>query len=144
MKKIISSVREFNRFYVELIGVMKNHILDLNYSLTESRIIFEIDTNKQITAREIKENLSLDEGYVSRLIKKLVKDKIIIRKQSLEDKRTYFLVLTEKGQEVANLINERSDNQVGDIFSDLNENQKVRVVELMNEIKNILNHKNAE
>lgn len=144
MKKIISSVREFNRFYVELIGVMKNHILDLNYSLAESRIIFEIDTNKQITAREIKENLSLDEGYVSRLIKKLVKDKIIIRKQSLEDKRTYFLVLTEKGQEVANIINERSDNQVGDIFSDLNENQKVRVVELMNEIKNILNHKNAE
>lgn len=144
MKKIISSVREFNRFYVELIGVMKNHILDLNYSLTESRIIFEIDTNRQITAREIKENLSLDEGYVSRLIKKLVKDKIIIRKQSLEDKRTYFLVLTEKGQEVANLINERSDNQVGDILSDLNENQKVKVVELMNEIKNILNHKNEE
>jgi len=141
MKEIISSIRGFNRFYVELIGVMKNHILDLDYSLTESRIIFEIDHHTQITAREIKEKLSLDEGYVSRLVKKLVKDKVITRKQSPEDKRTYFLILTEKGKEIAHFINVRSDRQIEDLLSGLDKNQRMRVVELMTEIKNTLSCK---
>jgi len=144
MKKMISSVRDFNRFYVNLIGVMKNHILDLNYSLTESRIIFEIDNNKQITAREITAMLSLDEGYVSRIVKKLMKDKVIHRKQSLRDKRTYFLALTEKGKKVANLINIRSDDQIEQLLADLNEKQRTRVVTLMTELKHILNHKSCE
>ncbi len=144
MKKMISSIRDFNRFYVNLIGVMKNHILDLNYSLTESRIIFEIDNNKQITAREITAMLSLDEGYVSRIVKKLMKDKIIHRKQSFRDKRTYFLVLTEKGKKVANLINTRSDDQIEKLLADLNEKQRTRVVTLMTELKHILNHKSCE
>lgn len=144
MKKMISSVRDFNRFYVNLIGVMKNHILDLNYSLTESRIIFEIDNNKQITAREITAMLSLDEGYVSRIVKKLIKDKVIHRKQSLRDKRTYFLVLTGKGKKVANLINTRSDDQIEKLLADLNEKQRTRVVTLMTELKHILNHKSCE
>jgi len=137
MKEIIRSVRDFNRFYVELLGVMKNRFLGLDCSLTELRIIFEIDNSERITAREIKEKLSLDEGYVSRLVKKMAKEKIVFRKQSPNDKRTYFLCLTEKGREVAKQIDERSDSQVEEILSNLDTDGKTKIVKAMTEIKNI-------
>lgn len=141
MKSTINSIRDFNRFYVSLIGVMKNHVLDLDYSLTESRIIFEIDITKKVTAREIKDKLFLDEGYVSRIVNKLVKDKLIIKEQSSDDKRVYFLALTEKGKEIANLINVRSDNQIENIIENLSDEKQIRVVQLMIEIKEVLSKK---
>lgn len=141
MSNTIASIREFNRYYVNLIGIMKNHILDQEYSLTESRIIFEISNARKITAREIKEKLSLDEGYVSRIVTKLVKDQLVIKEQSKKDKRVYFLVLTAKGKETADLINVRSDDQIGNIIAPLDPQQQTRIVELMAEIKQILNNK---
>lgn len=143
MNEIISSIRDFNRFYIQLTGIMKNRFPDLNYSFTELRTVFEISNTPQITARDIKDKLPLDEGYVSRIVKKLVKDKIITREQSSGDKRTYFLTLTEKGHEVAALINERSDKQIESILTGLDQPQKTRVVKLMKEIKSILSHQQA-
>jgi hypothetical protein len=37
----VAAVREFNRFYTNVIGLLREGLLDTPYSLTEARILFE-------------------------------------------------------------------------------------------------------
>lgn len=138
MDEIVKSVRDFNRFYVNLIGLLKNKLFDLDYSLTESRILFEIDIHKQITARKLRELIAIDEGYLSRLISNLVTKKLIAKVQSSTDKRNYNLSLTEHGQNLIELINSKSDEQIAGLLRNINDKDKQRVAEIMIELKDIL------
>ena len=38
----VAAVREFNRFYTSVLGLLREGLLDTPYSLTEARIIFEL------------------------------------------------------------------------------------------------------
>ncbi len=38
----VAVLRAFNRFYTNVIGVLHNGLLDTPYSLTETRVIFEL------------------------------------------------------------------------------------------------------
>tara|TARA_R110000822_G_scaffold18677_3_gene61546 strand:- start:1636 stop:1962 length:327 start_codon:yes stop_codon:yes gene_type:complete len=96
--KIIQTIREFNRFYTGIIGVTNNHILESSYSLTEVRVMYEIYSNPEITARLIKNIVNVDEGYLSRLIKKLVRQNIIEKEKSKTDNRISILKLSKKGE----------------------------------------------
>jgi DNA-binding MarR family transcriptional regulator len=75
--KLIQDIREFNRFYTRLIGLLDGHLLDSNYSLAEARILYEIYTGKQISASQIVSTLNMDKGYVSRILKKFEKEGLI-------------------------------------------------------------------
>ena len=41
-KSIIDNIRDFNRYYTNLIGVLNKDALQLNYSLTELRVVYEL------------------------------------------------------------------------------------------------------
>lgn len=143
MNEIIQSVRGFNRFYVNLLGLLKNNVLDLEYSLTECRIVFEIDLHKDLTARKLKDLLAIDEGYLSRLVNNLVKDKIIAKTQSEIDKRVYHLSITEKGKTLLKFVNDKADNQIHDLLQNLKPDDQFRVAEIMSELENILSNRNS-
>ncbi|WP_315823885.1 helix-turn-helix domain-containing protein [Paraflavitalea speifideaquila] len=81
-KELIHTLRDFNRFYTAILGIVNNHILESNYSLTEARIIYEVYNESGITARAIKEKLQLDEGYLSRMVARFVKQGIMVKNNS--------------------------------------------------------------
>jgi len=134
----INSIREFNRFYTAILGVVNNHILESEYSLTEARIIYELINPGELTAREIKEKLQIDEGYMSRIITRFVKNGILVKKQSKNDKRAYTLKLTQKGEEIAGLINKQSDRQVKTLIEHLTKAEQEKLVTLITQVKELL------
>lgn len=137
-KSIIDNIRDFNRYYTNLIGVLNKDVLQLNYSLTELRVVYEISNGKSISAKDITEILSLDEGYTSRIIAKLVKDEIICREKDAKDKRLFLLKLLPKGVELSQVIEKRSDEQIKQLLKDLNEDDVLRFSELTTELKTLL------
>jgi DNA-binding MarR family transcriptional regulator len=140
-KDVVSQVREFNRFYTGVIGVMNNHILESPYSLAEVRVMFEIYHDPDITARQVKEIIQVDEGYLSRLIARLVNQKIIKKVKSRADNRISTLTLTKNGQEIFLQLNQRSNEAASDIVQHLNKGEQARLVSLFETIKQLLTKK---
>ena len=136
--EVIKDIREFNRFYTTILGVVNNHILESDYSLTEARIIYELTDSKELTAREIKEKLQIDEGYMSRIITRFVKSGILNKKQSKNDKRVYVLKLTTRGEEISRLINQQSDRQVKNLIEHLSKTEQEKLVGLIAQVKDLL------
>lgn len=140
-KEVIEKIREFNRFYTSIIGVTNNHILQSNYSLTEVRVMFEAYYTPRVTARQLTSILQVDEGYLSRLIAKLVKQKIVLKKQLKEDKRIYALELSEKGRQLFTDLNKRSSEAIASLIEHLTTDERQELVKLQNSIKTLLTKK---
>jgi len=140
-KDIISKVRDFNRFYTGVIGVTNDHILESPYSLAEVRVMFEIYNDPKITARQIKEIIQVDEGYLSRLIAKLVNQNIISKVKSKEDNRISKLTLTKNGQDIFLQLNQRSNEAASDVIQHLNKSEQAELILLFETIKQLLTKK---
>jgi len=67
MDAVVQAVRRFNRFYTAKIGVLTDHLLDSEYTLTRVRILYEIEHGEEPTAAAIAQDLRLDRGYMSRI-----------------------------------------------------------------------------
>jgi len=143
-KELVNTLRDFNRFYTTVLGVVNNHILESDYSLTEARIIYEVNEQEGITARAIKEKLQIDEGYMSRMVAKLVKQGILKKNQSKEDKRIFGLALTAKGRQIAADINRQSDEQVKSLVKHLDPKEREQLAGLIMQVKQLLEKGNAE
>ncbi|SHJ54228.1 transcriptional regulator, MarR family with acetyltransferase activity [Geosporobacter subterraneus DSM 17957] len=135
---LIHIVRRFNRFYTNVLGLLDQHMLDSEFSLAEARILYDIGHTENCTAKELIEELRIDSGYLSRIIKRFVKDDLIYRKQSTEDGRLYYLYLTDKGKDTLSKLDDLSNGQIYQMISCLSEQDKINVVESMKSIENTL------
>ena len=93
----IERVREFNRFYTNMIEILDQSVLKSGFSLAEARVLFEMRRMKSCSAREIRKEITIDEGYLSRILNKFVAKGLVTKVQSKRDKRRYYLELTSRG-----------------------------------------------
>src|SRR5215216_5088372 len=93
----IESVREFNRFYTKVIGLLDNHLLDSPYSLPEARVLYELYHQQPCTASAIMTTVEMDKGYLSRVLALFSRRGLLTKKKNKEDGRATFLTLTAKG-----------------------------------------------
>lgn len=136
----IRAVRRFNRFFTRQIGVLREGLLHSPYSLVEARIIFELANQSNITASELCNGLGLDAGYLSRILNKLEGDKLIEKIRSDEDGRLRLISLTPEGEKAFSLLDQRSNEEVSELLCELNEGDRVRLIEAMGSIEQILDH----
>ena len=134
----IARVRAFNREYTRRIGVLSDGMLDSPYSLTEVRVMYEIAHRRDVTAGELAADLDLDRGYLSRLLKGFETKKLLIRTPSEQDGRRQHLRLTPAGTRVFTPLEERSQAQVRDMLSGLDEERRRAVLTAMETIQDAL------
>ena len=136
----ISAMRDFNRFYTAKIGLLRKHHLDGDFSLTEARILYEIGAHPRITATELRQTLSLDRGYISRLLASLTRRKLIRQTASPSDAREKRLALTAAGQRSAAQLNESSDRHISAILDSIEPRLRQELVSSLERAQAILNN----
>ena len=141
MRQTVNALRAFNRFYTRQIGLLDRSYLNSGMSLTEVRILYEIHDGKR-KARQISQYLSLDEGYLSRVLARFGKRGLIERQPLKTDRRQRDLSLTKVGAvQVAELI-ARSSGAARARLSTLNTTDRKRLFEAMDTIRDCLTQSN--
>jgi len=135
----IARVRAFNRDYTHRIGVLSEGLLNSPYSLTEVRVMYEIAHREGVTAAELADELDLDRGYLSRLLKGFEEKKLLARTPSAEDGRRQHLRLTAAGKRVFEPLEQRSQEQVRNMFASLSDERRRAVLAAMDVIQGMFN-----
>ncbi len=133
----IGRIRNFNRAYTAVIGLLDKNYLNSERTLTEIRILYEIFCGNS-RARALCEKLCLDAGYVSRILKKLEGLGLVERRRSEEDSRAMELRLTGEGEEQVRILSQRSDAQIAELIRPLNDFEREKLVGAMETIEKIL------
>ena len=131
-------VRAFNRFYTKQIGLLRDGYLKTPFSLTQARVLYELGSHPGIRWSELFEELALDAGYLSRLVKNFEARGLIRREVSGEDRRVSHLSLTAKGRAEFQKLNSRSQAEIEAMLAKLSGPQQQRLVASMNSIRQLL------
>src|SRR3989442_15238816 len=75
----VAAVRRFNRFYTKQIGILGERLLQSPFSLAEMRVLYEIANRENVSAVELAEELRLDAGYLSRILRRFQKGGLVRR-----------------------------------------------------------------
>ncbi len=135
---LIHAVRRFNRFYTNILGLLNHHLLSSDYSLPEARVLFELYNSRDITSRKLTEELKIDPGYLSRILKRLEKQGLLCRAKSAEDGRAYPINLTDKGMETFRELDGLSDKQIGGLMANLDKDRRERLMSGMRNVEGAL------
>jgi len=96
----VDLVRAFNRRYTRQMGLLDRGLLGSKFTLTEARVLYELARPYDRTATEISRELGIDRGYLSRLLTKFQRRRLIKRTRSSSDGRRSLLHMTPKGRAV--------------------------------------------
>jgi len=134
----VEKIKKFNRFYTNTIGLYAQYTDGSPYSMSEAMILFEIDRMDNCTATHLSEYLSLDKGYVSRIINKLIREKVIERISADFDKRVKYLHITNHGKKELKGLADRASENVRKMIEDIDNKKIETLIQSMEKIEEIL------
>lgn len=134
----VQTVRRFNRLYTQRIGLLQRSYLDGGYSLSHVRVLYELAQQRDATASSLGASLGIDLGYLSRILKRFEKDKLLVRTRASSDARQTFLNLSARGRALAAHYQERAGQETHKLIDHMSEPQQQRLVQAMSAIEELL------
>lgn len=130
MSEIISEDEKYNRC-VEDIGDLlqktvrifqlfeREQIKQHGFTSSQCYILLEVLKHGSLTINEISGKMKLEISTITRIMDNLVRDKLLIRQRSIQDKRIVEAVLTEQGKQAALNLKESIMKNYQEVISHL-------------------------
>ena len=134
---MIDQVRRFNRVVTQRVGALNDEFLARGRPLGQARLLWEVGPGGS-DLRSLRSRLDLDSGYLSRLLRALEADDLVIVERSGADGRVRTVRLTEHGRAERAELDRRSGQVAGSILEPLGEGQRDRLVSAMAEVERLL------
>ncbi len=137
-ERSVAAVRRFNRFYTRQIGALGEGHLATPFSLTEARVIYELAQRETATATELGQELGLDAGYLSRILRGFQERGLLDRRPSETDARQSRLSLTSEGRAAFAQLNATAHGDVAAMLDAVPLADRARLVAAMGTIEEVL------
>ena len=134
----IPTVRSFYRALTLRVGVFTDSFLGRGRPLADSRLLFEIG-REGADVRELRSRLSLDSGYLSRMLRSLERHGLIEVVPLESDLRSRRARLTATGLKELEELDRLGDQFAEKSLHPLSEAERVRLVKAMSEVEKLLN-----
>lgn len=140
LQRSVTAVRRFNRFYTRRIGVLAEGFLDSPFSLTEVRVLYELAARQVSNAKELRQELEIDGGYLSRMLHTFHRRGLIQKKASPTDARRRELTLSAKGREQFARLEDRQRADVERMLGSLSPRSRHQLLQRMQSLEQLLTH----
>jgi DNA-binding MarR family transcriptional regulator/GNAT superfamily N-acetyltransferase len=134
----VAAVRAFNRFYTNVIGLLRGKYLGTPYSLTEARLLFELAQRDTSGVTDLRRVVDIDAGYLSRILGRFEDDGLITRQRSAADGRRQVTALTSAGRAAVAGLDSRSAFQTRDMLGHVRDEDRHALLEAMRVITQAL------
>lgn len=112
VKIMRKSLRKINR----KLGVLKKDPFEINLSLSQCHALVDLQERGPISASELVTSLHLEKSTISRLVKQLIDQKLVMNTADEHDGRKKILFLTADGKKKLDIINKISNKEISNIF----------------------------
>lgn len=135
----VLALRAFNRLYTKRAGVLDPY-LSSDLSLTDVRVLYELAHAEDNTAvaSEISRTLGIDNGYLSRILKRFESSGWITRSPNPRDQRQSLLSLTPKGMKAYAPLQAKSTAEATALLASLTPEDRLKLIASMNTIESLL------
>ena len=136
--KTVNEIRKFNRFYTVTMGLLGSDYLDSDYSIVETRILFEMKIHGTCIQSDIVKALHMDKSYLSRIMKRFCKKGLVEKIKSDDDKRATKIKLTEAGKKKTDRLIALTNSKIQSQLTDLSHDECEELCKALNTVIAIL------
>ena len=138
MVGVVDDVRGFNRFYTRVLGLLRPDLAGSAFGLTEARVLFELAHGDDVAVSDLRRELDLDAGYLSRILSGFTASGLVAREQSSSDGRRQVVRLTTDGRRAFAHLDRLQATAIDSLLAPLNEGQRWKLVAAMGDIRRVL------
>src|SRR3954470_3712298 len=134
---MVDEVRRFNRTVTQRVGALSDRFLSRDRPLGASRVLWEIGAGGR-EVRALRARLGLDSGHLSRLLRTLEADGLVLVEPDAADRRVRVARLTRRGRKERALLDARSDELAGAILAPLDDAERAELLAAMATVERLL------
>jgi DNA-binding MarR family transcriptional regulator/GNAT superfamily N-acetyltransferase len=138
MSTVIEDVRGFNRFYTRVLGLLRPDLAGSAFGLTEARVLFELAHRDDAAVSDLRRDLELDAGYLSRILSGFTTSGLVAREKSPADGRRQVVRLTDDGRQAFAELDRLQAGAIATMLAPLDEEQRTELVTSMGRIRRTL------
>jgi DNA-binding MarR family transcriptional regulator/N-acetylglutamate synthase-like GNAT family acetyltransferase len=138
MSGVIDDVRGFNRFYTRVLGLLRPDLAGSAFGLTEARVLFELAHRDDAAVSDLRSDLDLDAGYLSRILSGFTSAGFVAREKSAADGRRQVVRLTDDGRRAFDELDRLQAGAIATMLAPLDEAQRAELVTSMGRIRRTL------
>lgn len=127
----VARVRQFNRTWTEVLGLLDRGLLETDHSLAEARVLFELAQRDGWERSTLRERLAMDASFLTRVLRRLEKRGLVSSQTSAADGRALDVSLTGAGRGAFQVLDQRSSEQVSELIAPLTPDQVHTLTESM-------------
>src|SRR5687767_9036635 len=132
---VVDDVRGFNRFYTRVLGLLRPDLAGSPFGLAEARVLFELAHRGDAAVSELRHELGLDAGYLSRILSGFTASGLVTRGQSASDGRRQVVALTADGRAAFAELDGMQVAAIDAVLAPLDETQRSQLVAAMGRIR---------
>jgi DNA-binding MarR family transcriptional regulator/GNAT superfamily N-acetyltransferase len=138
MTVVIDDVRDFNLFYTRVLGLLEPRLAGSAFGLTEARVLYEIAHRGDVAVADLRRDLDLDAGYLSRILSAFAAGDLVVREPSVSDRRRQVVRLTPAGQRAFADLDRRQADALDELLAPVAEADRHELVTAMRRIRRVL------
>jgi len=138
MSTVVDDVRNFNRFYTRVLGLLGPRLAGSSFGLTEARVLFELAHRDDAAVSDLRRELDLDAGYLSRILSAFTADGLVMREQSKSDGRRQEVRLTAEGRAAFAELDQLQAGAIDELLDPLDDEKRHELVTSMGRIRRML------
>lgn len=132
---IVQEVRQFNRFYTHLIGLLDEHLPGSGLTLPEGRVLYELATSGRQTAADLTRTLGIDKAQLSRVVRTLANRKLLRSEVDPAHAKRRILSLTPTGRVAFSVLDQGTRLRMESVLDPLTGEMRKKLISSMRDIQ---------